>query len=150
MPNWVYNSLAIEAVDADPSQITKLVSQVNQPFERQHDQWNSETQQMELIDTSYSNPLFSFWNIVKPTDLETYALQKDPNHDDSIIDFMGNNWYDWNVRNWGTKWDVAVRDNDEYPETTMEQGDKSVIYSFNTYCLVPSDSCGACPIRAVS
>jgi|694.fasta_scaffold01503_57 hypothetical protein len=132
MPNWVYNSLAIEAIEADPSQITKLVSQVNQPFQRQHDQWNSDTHQMELLDVEYSNPVFAFWNIVKPTDLETYALQKDPNHDDSIIDFQGNNWYDWNVRNWGTKWDVAVHDKEQYPETTMEHGDKSVIYSFNT------------------
>ena len=50
------------------------------------------------------------------------------------MSFAGNNWYDFNVRNWGTKWDVAVEDNDKYPETTMERHEKisAVIYNFNT------------------
>jgi hypothetical protein len=133
MPNWVYNSLAIEAVEADPEQITKLVSQLNQPFTRQHDQWNPATQQMELSDTTYTNPIFAFWNIVAPTNIEAYNKQADFSLPmEEQLKFKGENWYDWNVTNWGTKWDVAVSDNTEYPETSMEQTDKSVIYSFNT------------------
>jgi hypothetical protein len=135
MPNWVYNSLAIQG---SPEEITKLKTQLNQPFTRQHDQWNPDTGQMEVSDTTYNNPLFAFWNIVKPTDLETYNLQKDPNHDDSIIDFKGNNWYDWNVRNWGTKWDVANKDGDSpYNDTSMEETDRSIIYNFNTAWSAP-------------
>ena len=130
MPNWVYNSLAIEAIKADPEQITKLVSQLNSPFVRNSENWDMETKQMLFKDYAYSNPVFAFWNIVKPTDLETYALQKDPNVEE--MSFEGNNWYDWNVRNWGTKWDVAVGDDNKYPETTMEQHERGVIYSFNT------------------
>jgi hypothetical protein len=132
MPNWVFNSLAIEAIDTDPEQINKLISQLNTPFVRNSENWDMETNQMLFKDYSYSSPVFAFWNIIKPTDMETYQLQKDPKHDDSIIDFQGNNWYDWNVRNWGTKWDVAVGDEDKYPDTTMEQAQGSVIYSFNT------------------
>lgn len=130
MPNWVYNSLHIEGEAED---IKRLKEQVNQPFIRQHDQWNPETGKMELKDYSYSNPVFAFWNIIKPTDMETYQLQQDPNHDNTVIDFKGNNWYDWNVRNWGTKWDVGVGDEEKYPETELIHDDETVIaYRFNT------------------
>jgi hypothetical protein len=47
--------------------------------------------------------------------------------------FKGNHWYDWNVRNWGTKWDVAIRHGEEYPETElMEEDETSLSYRFNT------------------
>jgi len=133
MPNWVYNGLTIEG---NPESVKKMMEQLNQPYARVHDQWNVKTQQMEKQQVTYPNPIFSFWNIVKPTDMATYELQKDPNHDDSIIDFKGNNWYDWNVRNWGTKWDVAVHSNETYPDTTVEDtanGENHVVhYNFNT------------------
>lgn len=130
MPNWTYNSLTIEGSKED---ISAIKTQLNKPFQRQHDTWNKDTGNMELVDVTYSNPVFAFWNIVKPTDLETYALQKDPKHDDTIIDFKGDNWYDWNVRNWGTKWDIAVHDGEEYPETELlEEDETSLSYSFNT------------------
>jgi hypothetical protein len=67
---------------------------------------------------------------------ETYHLQKDPNENSEYM-FSGNNWYSWNVRNWGTKWDVAVHNDDKYPDTSllehMSNGeDQWVVYSFNT------------------
>ena len=138
MPNWVYNSLHATGSAED---IAKLKSQLNQPFTRQHDQWDPATKQMGLKEYSYSNPVFAFWNIIKPTDMATYLLQKDPNHDDSVIDFQGNNWYDWNVRNWGTKWDVAVGDDEKYPETSITHEDETVIaYSFNTAWSPPTQA----------
>jgi len=130
MPNWVYNYLDIAGSKED---ISAVKSQLNTPFTRMHEQWSMETKQMEFTETTYSNPIFAFWNIIKPEDLETYQLQKDPNHDDTIIDFQGNNWYDWNVRNWGTKWDVSVRDGEEYPETELTNEAEDMLgYRFNT------------------
>jgi hypothetical protein len=46
-------------------------------------------------------------------------------------------WYSWNTSNWGTKWDVAVRDGDEYPNTEIleyksEGDDNWVIYKYET------------------
>ena len=58
MPNWVYNSLTIEGSKEDIKSIKK---QVNKPFQRQHDQWNPATGQMELQDTLYPNPIFAFY-----------------------------------------------------------------------------------------
>jgi hypothetical protein len=116
MPNWVFNSLAIEAVKADPEQITKLISQLNTSFVRNSKIWDLETNQMLFKDFAYTNPVFAFWNIIKPTDMETYK----------------HNWYDWEVCNWGTDYDVAVRDENEDPSTNMERHDNGVIYNFNT------------------
>ncbi len=131
MPNWCYNSLSIEG---SKEEISAIKTQLNQPFQRQHDQWNMETHQMELLDTNYSNPVFAFWNIVKPTNLEEYNKQSDhslPMAEQML--FKGDNWYDFNVRNWGTKWDVAVRDGEEYPETElMEEDETYLAYRFNT------------------
>ena len=131
MPNWVYNSLMIEGSKED---IKAIKEQVNKPFQRQHDQWNRETGKMELTDTLYPNPVFAFWNIIAPTDIEAYNKQADFSLPmEEQLQFKGENWYDFNVRNWGTKWDVAVSWNDEYPETElMEEDETSLAYRFNT------------------
>jgi hypothetical protein len=131
MPNWCFNSLSIEGSAED---ISDIKAQLNKPFQRQHDQWNMETQQMELLDTNYSNPVFAFWNIIAPTNIEAYNKQSD--HSAPLAEqmlFKGDNWYDFNVRNWGTKWDVAVTDDDKYPDTElMEETETSLAYRFNT------------------
>jgi hypothetical protein len=133
MPNWCYNSLSIEGSAKD---ISAIKTQLNQPFTRQHDQWNPATQQMELSDTTYSNPVFAFWNIVAPTNIEEYNKQDDFSKPIAErLQFNGDNWYDWNVRNWGTKWDVAVRDGEDYPETELlveEDWSDRLGYRFNT------------------
>ena len=132
MPNWVFNGLTIEG---KPESITKLVEQMNTPFTRVHDNWNTTTGQMEKQLTTYSNPVFAFWNIIKPTDIEAYQNQPNYKPNASIEDMMkhdGDDWYSWNNRNWGVKWDVAVSNNDESPETYMEgpvqNGENLVVY----------------------
>ena len=137
MPNWVFNGLTIEG---KPESITKLTEQLNQPFKMVHDLWNTTTGQMEKKLTTYSNPVFAFWNIIKPTDIEAYQNQPNYKANASIEDMMkhdGDDWYNWNLRNWGVKWDVAVSNDDESPETYMEglvqNGENLVVYyNFNT------------------
>ena len=137
MPNWVFNGLTIEG---KPESITKLAEQLNQPFKMVHDLWNMETHQQEKKLITYPNPVFAFWNIIKPTDIEAYENQPNYKPNASIEDMMkhdGDDWYNWNLRNWGVKWDVAVSNNDESPETYMEgpvqNGENLVVYyNFNT------------------
>jgi hypothetical protein len=130
MPNWVYNSLTAEGSAED---ISVLKQTLNAPFTRVHETYDMEAKEMQLKTYSFSNPVFAFWNIVKPTDMETYQLQEDPKHNKSIIDFKGNNWYDWNVRNWGTKWDVAVSDDSKYNETELvTDSEDTLVYRFDT------------------
>ena len=133
MPNWVDNTLTVEG---NPESVIKLKNQLNTPFKRNHDQWNPETGNMEVKEYAYDNPIFSFWNVIKPTNMAVYDLQKDPNEDPKKL-FSGDNWYDWNNRNWGTKWDVAVSNDTKYAETELlhdeANGENHVlVYRYNT------------------
>ena len=140
MPNWCFNYLKVEGSKEDISAIKK---QLNTPFSLEHDSWNMETKQQERKVSQYNNPVFAFWNIIRPLDMETYHKQpvrseldiNDPNWwaDTERLSSADNSWYNWNNRNWGTKWDVAVRDGDEYPETHLtEETDTVLDYRFNT------------------
>ena len=139
MPNWVYNYIEIEGSKED---ISAIKEQLNKPFTRVHDSWNMETKQMELKEVTYSNPVFAFWNIIKPDNIEAY--NKQPEHKpNSPLDFSGDDWYNWNVRNWGTKWDVAVADNEQYPDTELldtEDWSDRLGYKFNTAWSPPTEA----------
>ncbi len=141
MPNWVYNSLTIEGNEED---IAKVKAQLNKPFVKQHDQWNSETQQMEVKDYSYSNPVFAFHNIYNHIEagISNEDYIKQPDHTLPIQEammFKGNHWYDFNVREWGTKWDVGMSDDEKYRETELMIDTKDTLaYRFNTAWSAPA------------
>ena len=129
MPNWVYNGLTVEG---SPDSVKKMMEQLNTPFVRVHDNWNVATQQFEKQQVTYPNPVFAFWNIIKPTDMEAYDGPQ-PKHENmqEAMKFKSDHWYDWNVRNWGTKWDVAVSSLETNPDTYMEEtvnGENHVVY----------------------
>ena len=136
MPNWVYNTLTIQG---PKDQVDFIKDKLNTSYTRHYeDYWDSDTRTTIAKDIVFSNPVFSFWNIIAPTDLSAYVRQTD--HTLSIAEqlkFEGNDWYSWNVRNWGTKWDVAVQDDDKYTETELVQHmsndeDQWLVYRFNT------------------
>jgi hypothetical protein len=131
MPNWVFNSLAVSGY---APYVGSVKFQVGQPFTKMIDEYNLDTKEYDRKEVSFTNPLFAFWNITAPTDLEAYNKQPDYKLPiDEQLKFQGNDWYSWNFRNWGTKWDVAVLDNDEYPDTEILIDESGlVIYKFNT------------------
>ena len=70
MPNWVYNGLTIEGPETS---IKNLVEQMNKPFTTfSHEFVDGK---MTAVDLTYNNPIFSFWNIIAPTDLDAYKGQ---------------------------------------------------------------------------
>jgi hypothetical protein len=141
MPNWVFNTVV---VSGDKLELDKLQAQLNQPFEKHFpdSNFNQETKEWEHTPSTqvYSNPVFAFWNVVRPTDLEAYYGEEKEKVglDNFMADFnnaiaTGESWYYWNLRNWGTKWDVSVTDGEKYSDTSLEvMDDETILYRFHT------------------
>lgn len=147
MPNWVFNGLTIEG---NPDDVKALVEQMNKPYTQVHDNWNTESGQMEKQLVTYPNPVFAFHNIFNHiqdgVSDEVYLGQpvrsdldvSNPNWWADTVEKSSkdNSWYNWNNRNWGTKWDVGLTE-DSYKNTYMEgptpNGNNSVVYyNFDT------------------
>jgi hypothetical protein len=142
MPNWVFNSLV---VSGEKEALDRMVTQLNQPFTMHHPVHKFvDGKYTKVADSEdYNNPVFAFWNIVKPTDLKSYYEQevftkKSLEPDEFMAEFVRSmnedqDWYHWNCRNWGTKWDVAVSNDNEYPNTELEWvADDEVLIRFQT------------------
>jgi hypothetical protein len=138
MPNWVYNGLTIEG---NPHSVKSLIERMNKPFKQVQDNWNVVTQQMEKKVVLYPNPVFAFHNIYNHIEAgitdEVYLGQ--PPRDitfEEQMQFKTNDWYSFNVREWGTKWDVAISEDNKYPNTTIEEAENGenyvVHYNFET------------------
>ena len=142
MPNWVYNNLMIR--DENPETIHLIKNQLNRPFERTYlHNWNVKEQKYEPKTVKYNNPIFSFWNIKAPTDIEAYEKQTDFS---SATPYAGDDWYSFNNREWGTKWDVAVSDESEYHDTDMTDFKADGVDNFVGYRF---DTAWAPPVQAM-
>ena len=138
MPNWVYNGLTIEG---NPEQVKSLIKQMNKPFVQSIEPLGDLS--FGIKQRKYVNPIFAFHNIYSHLDHgvsnDIYWGQPPRNPDSSFADWMKfetNDWYNFNNREWGTKWDVAVSEDDKYPDTNMEEAENGenyvVHYNFNT------------------
>ena len=120
MPNWVYNYLD---VDGKPEDVAKFIEKARQPY-KITEEWE------------YDEGVFFFWNFKKPTDLKAYVAGGEDGKlalENRRL-FAGDNWYDWNVRNWGTKWEAC------YAEVTNSELDKGLIsYKFDTAWSMPEE-----------
>ena len=133
MPNWVMNYLTVEG---NPELVEELKKQVAQPYVmpvQSMGDLNFTVEDKEV------DEIFSFWNIIRPTDMEAYPKQPvrsdlSPNDEGWWADVtaksrVDNSWYNWNNRNWGCKWDVTN------PELCSEEenGENLVlVYQFDT------------------
>lgn len=124
MPNWVYNSMN---VSGEKTAVEQFIADMSKPiltFKSDPDnKWGHLDGQWE----EYSDVVFSFWNIITPTDLEHY--------------FTKENWYNWNVDNWGVKWDAKLEERavDQLEVTTYESGTTAVSYHFETAWGAPNE-----------
>lgn len=107
MPNWCTNSLTV--THEDPAELQRFA-----------DAWNSG----ELFQTL----------IPRPRDLDIVSSPGTTDEELQVL-YSANqekygytSWYEWNVSNWGTKWDVGRAEHEE--PVTIDQG--SIDISFDS------------------
>lgn len=99
MPNWVENTVTITG---DETLVAEIGARLRAP-----------------VPPGQEDAVFSFWNIVAPTDLDRYHSTCDS---EGIKD--PDNWYNWNVRNWGCKWDAS--------SVSVDVESTRLVYNFTT------------------
>ena len=153
MPNWVYNTLTIQG---PKEEIDMIKDRLGKPFTISVENFgmgdiSANGFPMKIKEVTYSAPVFAFHNIHSYKDEgitdEEYACQPkrgdysmdDPNWFAKSVEFAKTqkDWYSWNNSNWGTKWDVAVSDDDKYPNTELieyksEGEDNWLVYKYET------------------
>ena len=156
MPNWVYNTLTVEG---NPEEVIKLKNQVSKPFTNAVETHGVGDLTYNVKQVTFTNPIFAFHNIYSYKDAgitdEEYAQQparsglspNDPNwwEETEKLRLIDKSWYSWNITNWGTKWDVAVSDDEKYPETQIYSDEPNgenhvLVYGFNTAWGYPDEA----------
>lgn len=131
MPNWVYTNMT---VTGDKQSLDKFRDKAAKPYTTRHTgTWTDGKYDPDAISIVEHESELSFWNFITPTDLDAYfGPEKEPdNYETMTLDerlaesmkFAGDNWYNWNIRNWGTKWDAN--------DATLDEGG-TLFYQFST------------------
>lgn len=103
MPNWCSNSLVIRG----PQEVLEeFLTVAETPHASKAVEFNQMTKTWENKDV-ISTTLF--WNFVNPTEGET-NLVLDQYYTNESSNIGALNWYGWNIKNWGVKWDVDFND----------------------------------------
>ena len=141
MPNWVWTSMTITGQKEDLEEFQQKASQSFTAYykgavvERVD---GTKYFDAEIAKTELIEKVISFMNFVTPVDLDAYYGASDykPQGYDAMsteermaysMQFASDGWYDWNVRNWGTKWDTH---NPEIVNNDLSSG--SLVYRFDT------------------
>ena len=131
MPNWVYTNMT---VTGDKQSLDKFRDKAAKPYTTRHTgTWTNGKYDPDAISIVENKSELSFWNFITPTDLDAYfgPEKKPDNYETMTLDerlaesmkFAGDNWYNWNIRNWGTKWDAN--------DVTLDEGG-TLCYQFST------------------
>lgn len=133
MPNWVYTTMTVRG---SKQSLDGFKAKAAKPYTTRHKGVFTEGKgyDPEAVNVVENKSEMSFWNFVTPTDLDAYfgPEKKPDNYDTMTLDermveamkFNGDHWYDWNVRNWGTKWDAC--------DATLDRDDTELAYNFST------------------
>lgn len=102
MPNHVYNTVTITGDKDDLLRLKRLLSM---------------PQPIQLSKGEFDKLIFNFHSLITPDQSiwdEYYGPEPKGRSLEESLKFASNHWYDWNIRNWGTKWnayDASISDN---------------------------------------
>ena len=123
MPNWVANRVSVSGTEAD---LKRFIDQANAvPITLREGQGLKE-------DGTKAEVVLSFANFIAPPQEAIDSGEYHETHGYSKEGATGqtpNNWYNFNVREWGTKWDVSYS---SYVETNADGGSSTAEYAFDT------------------
>ena len=124
MPNWCYNRVSIYSENID--QVTELFDIFNNA---------------EPFNTLIPSPK---WSETPNEDGELPVLEEHKDSDGKVLftthkfpksGKTDDRWYDWQIQNWGTKWEPA--------DISFEQCEEELELTFNTAWSPPEDICRA-------
>ena len=110
MPNWVFTTMNVHG---EPEKIAEFRDKAKKPYNTYYENWKT-----KQIEESPMEADLLFWNFIepenkdayfadahgtKPEGYESWSMEEKLAHD---MKFTGEGWYDWNCRNWGTKWEA--------------------------------------------
>jgi len=135
MPNWVYNTVT---VTGKTEEVKKFVEKAKTPYQTFHEGYGENAG--KIIEEQRTGAIM-FWNFKQPENKQLYFGASDykPEGYEKLsteeqmaisMQFKSDGWYDWNLREWGTKWDAC--NPEMFNETYNEDGTASVQYSFDT------------------
>ena len=118
MPNWVFTTLHVHG---EPEKVAEFRDKAKKPYMTYHKGAFVEGKgyDPDLVQESKREADLLFWNFLQPTNKDAYfadAHGKKPEGYESWskekrlahdLKFDGDGWYDWNVSNWGTKWEAG-------------------------------------------
>jgi hypothetical protein len=125
MPNWCNNNVIVSA--KTEAELVEFLDFCEQTHTSNHIDWKTNE---PVKDT---NAKGVFWNFVTPTDLVEYfegsTMSKASIGETMLADIAqeistGMDWYHWNVREWGTKWDITL----ERDEIVIDQSNDGNYY----------------------
>jgi hypothetical protein len=105
MPNWVYNTLHCHGSEADLD--------ILQEFFQMDIEVHSWNPQMGDADLVTENAPFTYMSMRNPF-LPPYNVTREEYHsvngyqDGREVGNTAGNWYNWNITNWGVKWDAKM------------------------------------------
>ena len=124
MPNWCYNRVSVYSENTD--QVTELFDIFNNP---------------EPFNALIPSPK---WSETPNEDGELPVLEEHKDADGKVLftthkfpksGKTDDRWYDWQIQNWGTKWEPT--------DLSVEQCDEELEITFNTAWSPPEDICRA-------
>lgn len=111
MPNWCMNRLSVSGRRAEVQKFNDWLDGL-----KEDDGLFNAVLPMRAEVRGVASPA----RIVSPAEREAWLKQDNPHgfgapitqamHDDYMRRFGADNWYDWAVRHWDTKWDCRMRD----------------------------------------